>query len=229
MATNLHLMLQKLKIILIVSLSLNLAGVFFGFKRLYYANYLYFNPPVGTAQQWDSYIKSKTDTGRIVFFSTSITNSFPLTEAFNNPKVQNFGYAGLKSDDLLKRLPIIVNKKPSKIFIETGINDIRRKLGIDGAFKNFVKMIELIQLKSPKTIIYAQSILPTDSDNYNIQIRFYNEKLLRYTHLKGVNYIDLYPHFLRANQLDKSLTRDGIHLNETGYYLWRTLIENNVN
>ena len=44
-----------------------------------------------------------------------------------------------------------------------------------------------------------------------------------------VNYIHLWPYFIKEGELDKALTVDGTHLNSSGYRRWKEAIAHLVN
>lgn len=218
------------KWLLIASLSLNVLFVlFFVLKRVYYANYDYFHPKPTIEERWANFLNSTNNGKEVVFLGTSITQGFNVTKEFNNPQIKNMGFSGNTTNAVLASLKRVVPRKPYKIFIEGGVNDFKYKIPLDTAVNNVLKMIEVVQVETPKTALYIQSEFPTNLKKLNDTIDAYNSRIKSICKLKGVNFIDFHDDFLRYGIIDNSLTLDGTHLNETGYFLWRRNIERFVN
>ncbi|OOQ59336.1 GDSL-type esterase/lipase family protein [Mucilaginibacter pedocola] len=214
---------KKKNIALGISILLNVAFVmFFVGKRIYYSNHDFFHPPVNNLTRL---LSEKPDTADVIFLGTSLTYGFPLQEAFNNPHIKNCGQAGITTSGLITHLQQIVKRHPNKIFLEGGINDLRKNLGSEVAYNNIAKMLDMVKAESPKTTIYMQSIMPTDSSYLNKQILPLNGRIETLAKDKNVIYIDLYSALAKNGELDRAATIDGIHFNSVGYYLWRRAIE----
>ncbi|WP_029458376.1 GDSL-type esterase/lipase family protein [Solidesulfovibrio alcoholivorans] len=163
---------------------------------------------------------------QIVFCGDSITKGWEIYNLFDQPrKVFINGVESCTSADILKRIEPIARKKPHKLFLMIGINEISaRKRIID----NYDKIIKKIQELSPYTLIYVQSILPTRTDTIdNADVIATNDRLrelvARQNHF--VRYLDLYASFLADDgKLGPNFTEDGIHLTKNGYSLWKKLI-----
>ncbi|WP_121810947.1 GDSL-type esterase/lipase family protein [Mucilaginibacter kameinonensis] len=212
--------------LLTTSLSLNAVFVlFFVSKRIYYVNYIFFHPSPTVDERWNVFLNSKNDGKEVVFLGTSITQGFNVSKEFNTPLIKNMGFSGNTTSTILSNLKRVISRKPYKIFIEGGINDFKYKIPLDTAVYNIVEMIKSVQLKSPKTVLYIQSEFPTNLKKLNDTINFYNIKIQSICKEKGVNFINMHNDFLRHGSIDSSLTLDGTHLNETGYFFWRKNIE----
>jgi hypothetical protein len=217
---------RRKNIALIISIILNVAFVmFFVGKRVYYSKYAFFHP---VPDKMDKLLKTAPDTRDVIFIGSSLTYSFPLDSAFKNPYIKNLGFVGITTSGLLTPLKKIAERHPQKIFLEAGINDIRKGLNGEAAYDNVDKMLTYVQLTTPQTTCYLQSILPTNSTIYNNKIIALNERLKLLSKAKGIIYINLYGNFLKHGELDSALTVDGIHLNVIGYYIWRKSIENHL-
>ena len=89
---------------------------------------------------------------------------------------------------------------------------------------HFYSIIKNIQVDSPQTEVFVQSILPR-GDEYNSKVEALNlelEKAITGT----ATWINLYPLFLNEDEtyLDSSLSNDGLHLMGQGYIIWRDAI-----
>ncbi|TDH28537.1 sialate O-acetylesterase [Segetibacter sp. 3557_3] len=171
--------------------------------------------------------------GEIIFLGNSITDIGEWTETWQNLRVKNRGISSDNTFGVLARLDEIVESKPSKIFILIGINDIARNTPDSVILSNYKKIIQRIESASPRTIIYVQSILPTN-DAYTAfirhqhkdeHIRFINKRLESMCKGSKLIYVDLYSRFIDAQgKLDKRYTNDGLHLTGEGFALWKTIL-----
>jgi lysophospholipase L1-like esterase len=176
-------------------------------------------------QKWDALFSTQTDNQEIIFIGTSLTEGFTLRNSFGNIHLKNMGFAGLETDEILKNLERIIGRKPPKIFLEAGINDVRNGKSMDDAYNNFVQMCTVVKDASPATKLYVQSVLPTLNNQFNQKIKAYNRRVADYCLINHVTYIDMYDCFLVDNKLNALATTDGIHLTPYGYYLWKTQLE----
>jgi lysophospholipase L1-like esterase len=180
----------------------------------------------------DKFAKNKYQPGIIVFLGNSITEGFDLS-VFHNPNILNFGISCDYTEGVLKRIMLIAPLKPTKLFVEIGINDIFEQVPLSEIEDNYEKFILIIQKKSPNTKIYIQSLLPTynrnslltsNSTNVN-KVKKLNEFLIKLCSSKKLTFIELFQHFVNdKNELRPELTYDGIHLNSDGYQIWARLL-----
>ena len=112
-----------------------------------------------------------------------------------------------------------------------GINDVSHHQSTDFIVNEIYELIEKIRLKSPRTRVYIQSILPinesfgqyTRLNGRSEQIPEINSKLRTLAKNWNLTYIDLFPLFVDPDTyiLRANLTGDGLHLSEEGYEIWR--------
>lgn len=237
------------KKILIFSLLLNLILIGFIISRIINrGGFTYlkqrFSPEIAEIKKADSNPKFKDyyyqrkslfeilpdDKDEIIFLGNSITDGCEWQELFSNPKIKNRGINSDITEGVLNRLDEIVRSNPKKIFIMIGINDLGRDIPIDTIIINYQKIIDTIKIRTPKTEIYIQSILP---DNLEISperqpiqlIVALNKKIKALAARNSVEFVDLYPLFIdKHGYLDSSLTNDGLHLMGKGYQIWKNLI-----
>jgi lysophospholipase L1-like esterase len=158
------------------------------------------------------------DTSDIVFVGTSLTSSFLWDEMFTNSHIKNRGIKGNTMIDIINRLSEITDGKPRKIFIEAGVNDIGTD-SINTILNHLIKIITTIKLKTPRTKIYVQSVLPFGI-TFTPKIEAYNLKVMQYCTANSITFINTYSYFLGDKSLKKELTIDGTHLNDKGYFIW---------
>jgi lysophospholipase L1-like esterase len=175
------------------------------------------------------------DTNEVIMLGNSLTHHFEWNEIFKNVNIKNRGIMGDISKGVLQRLDNTLESKPKKIFIEVGINDLLAGFAIDSVFKNYVSIIQTIKLKSPKTRIYMQNILPTNWFIYDThvpvinRICILNNQLKIYCNDNKITFIDLYSNFQKNNSLNpKYDCGDHLHLSGAGYLLWCSLIKNYI-
>ena len=143
-------------------------------------------------------------------------------------------------EPLLDRMDIITKGMPAKIFLLIGVNDIGRGASSDSVVVGINRIIDKIQIDSPTTEIYLQSILPLNDsfDMFNGHTKRWNEikplnkRLEELTKTKKqVTYIDLYSDFVEpdTDKLNPQFTNDGLHLMGKGYMKWVEIISPFIN
>ena len=170
-----------------------------------------------------------------VFLGNSITAGTDWSRLLILPQARNRGIPGDITFGVLERLQEVIDRKPAKVFILIGINDISRNIPDSVILRNHKKIIERIREGSKKTQIYVYTLLPVNAsfEKYkkthfgkDEHILFINNEIRKYV-AKKVSVIDLYPHFLdENNMMRKELTTDGLHLNSEGYKVWADILHN---
>lgn len=182
----------------------------------------------------------KTSPNDIVFIGNSITNGAEWSELFDNKNVKNRGISGDICMGVYDRLGVITKGMPAKIFLLIGVNDIGRGASSDSVVVGIDRIIDKIQIESPTTEIYLQSILPLNDsfDMFNghtkrwSEIKPLNKRLEGLTKTKKqVTYIDLYSEFVEpgTEKLNPLFTNDGLHLMGEGYMKWVEVISPYIN
>ncbi|MCG1036135.1 GDSL-type esterase/lipase family protein [Polaribacter sargassicola] len=164
----------------------------------------------------------------IVFLGDSITEFCNWNELFNKQNIKNRGISGDVIKGVINRLDEIIASKPKKIFLMIGTNDLGNRRNKHQIISDYQKLIDTIITKTPKTALYVQSILPTKNslNRDNNVIMAINRELEKLAEKKNLIYINLFDVFKTANnQLDMSLSYDGLHLNGKGYLLWKEAIK----
>lgn len=195
--------------------------------------------------QWDStfrptkykeqVLKFKEDTIRksdFVFLGNSITAGTDWGKLLNINNAKQRGISGDITFGVLERLQDIIDAKPAKIFVLIGINDISRNIPDSIILDNYHKILKRIVKGSPRTKVYFNTLLPVNAafekfkNHYNKDqhILYLNEQIKKLKY-KNLTIIDLYSNFLDENNHLKSIyTKDGLHLNNEGYEVWRNVI-----
>src|SRR6185312_2250067 len=126
--------------------------------------------PVYPDSLFSTYYQQKTSFARslpvskddIVFIGNSITDGAIWSELFNDVHVKSRGFSGDISAGLIHRFADIVRRKPMKIFMMIGTNDLAHGIAADSIVKNILIMADYLHQESPATALYVQSILPVN-------------------------------------------------------------------
>lgn len=186
---------------------------------------------------WDKvagFKAEKSVRNEIIFLGNSITAHGDWKKLTGKENVSNRGISGDITFGVLERLDEVIARKPKKIFLLIGINDISRNIPDSLIIDNYMKIVGRVKSGSPRTRLYLQTILPVNNtftkfkNHYNKDehIEFVNENLRLIASQYRLELIDLHKHFLDSDgRLDKSLTHDGLHLTAAGYKLWMKILK----
>lgn len=223
---------------LIISVAINCLLIFvFAAKRFYYSSgqgEIKLEPmalnELSNMNRVDLFDSLPIREDDIVFVGNSLTEGFPITELFG-PNFKNRGIRGNTTLDVLRRIESIAIKKPRKIFLEIGINDLKNGVPIDSTYRNYISIVEKIRALSTITQIIIQSLTPTSGYylSTNAEVVIINKMLYNYCKKNDLIYIDLFTPLQSGNGLDNTFTNDGLHLNYSGYKIWQEKIENYLN
>lgn len=164
----------------------------------------------------------------IIFTGDSHIELLVLPEMFENHLVKNRGISGNKTADLLIRLPEIINRHPSKIFIEIGINDIAYEVPTEIIMSNISMIINDIKVGSPQTKIFFISIMPTpvrskpNGLNLNETVKDINKKI---RDMHNITFIDVYTALEKDGTLNPEYDSADHHLNADGALLFCRIIK----
>jgi len=173
--------------------------------------------------------KEPVVTGKIMFLGNSITEMGDWKKVTGDTTVINRGIGGDITFGVLKRLKDITDRKPSKLFILLGINDIGKDIPDAVIADNYLKIVREVHTKCPETRIYVQSILPVNSTLPRFPQHYDKEehvlavnKLLRANARPGdYTFVDIFHLFIDSNQrLDSRYTIEGLHLKPEAYPIW---------
>ncbi len=168
-----------------------------------------------------------------IFLGNSITAGTDWSKLLGLPQAKNRGISGDITFGVLERLQEVIDRKPAKVFILIGINDISRNIPDEAILTNYKKMISRIRAGSKKTQIYFYTLLPVNSSFEKFKNHYGKDEHILYLNneirkfeAKNVKVIDLYPAFLdKESHLRAELTKDGLHLIPEGYQVWKTVLE----
>ena len=176
-------------------------------------------------------LEAPIDSGTIVMLGDSMTEfGYDWNRRLGCDNIVNRGIAGDTADGVLCRLDNILAGAPRAIFLMVGINDLSHDLTAQEVATMVNRVVGRICVGSPETRLYVESCLPINEGfgrwktlaGRSGDIPEINRLIREYCNGMDVEFINLYPHFLRhgTNQLRKELTRDGLHLSQAGYRIW---------
>jgi lysophospholipase L1-like esterase len=187
--------------------------------------------PEHGAERLAQFGREVPSTGNIIFLGNSITELGDWKKLTGDSTVLNRGIGGDITFSLLKRLEEVTVRKPAKIFLLIGINDIKKDIPPAVIVDNIRKVVAKVRMQSPGTKIYLQSILPVNPaingfpQHYdkNSHILQTNALLKKAADELKLPFIDLHALFRDRNGLlPEKYTLDGLHLDPAGagYPLW---------
>jgi lysophospholipase L1-like esterase len=172
----------------------------------------------------------------IIWLGDSITDGGEWSELFSHYNTMNRGISADNTFGILYRLHEIIRRKPKKVFLLIGINDISKHIPDEVILRNYKRIIDSLQLQTPATKIYVQSILPTNNNftlfknhqNKTEHILFINNELKKLCIEKKITYVNLYDAFIdQEGKLNSLYTNDGLHLTGEGYIKWKEVLLTN--
>lgn len=184
-------------------------------------------------QKLSMFEQMPTSKNCIVWLGDSITDGGEWSELFPNYNTMNRGISSDNTFGILNRLHEVIRRKPKKVFILIGINDISKNISDDVILRNYRNIVDSLQLQTPVTKIYVQSILPTNNkytqfknhQNKTEHILYINQALKKLCEERNIHYVNLYDAFLDGEQkLNPLYTNDGLHLTGEGYRRWKEVL-----
>ncbi len=120
-------------------------------------------------RQRNRYVKP----GQILFTGSSLMEQFPICEFCATeglPLVYNRGIGGYTTDEFLEAIDVmLLDLKPSKVFINIGTNDIRAMENGEDWFvhlsKNYRRILEIARRELPDAIIYMMAYYPVNRNH----------------------------------------------------------------
>jgi len=172
----------------------------------------------------------------IVFLGDSITDEGEWSALFPALPVENRGIGGDTTLGVLNRLHQVIVLQPSQIFLMIGTNDLCFGRSIPDTIANYRQILTRLHTELPNTKIYIQSVLPFNDALFpsrslrtNNNIKQLNTEINKLAQTYHDPYIDLTPAFSGpSGRLPAQYTTDGLHLNASGYLLWRDQIKDLV-
>lgn len=138
----------------------------------------------------------------------------------------NAGIAGDTTDGLLYRLHHTLKKRPKRIIVMIGINDLFQGVPIETIKANYLRLLDGLD-KIEEVIVLSLLPVIMEPQTYliNEQVIGLNHFLDHETKRRKIRFIDLYHGFIdEQGGLKQAYTIDGVHLDEQGYAAWERLL-----
>ncbi|MFI5047771.1 MAG: GDSL-type esterase/lipase family protein [Acidimicrobiia bacterium] len=173
----------------------------------------------------ETFASQDVEPGDVVMVGDSITEGGDWPALLPGVRVHNQGIGGDDTDGVLRRVDLFADRRPAKVFLMIGTNDIGKGgNSTDVIVANVARIVERIRAASPGTEVYVQSVLPRIPRRRE-QVTSVNRGIGVCARERGATWIDLVPVFDRGDgQLRPELTLDSLHLNADGYRRWAEVL-----
>jgi lysophospholipase L1-like esterase len=150
------------------------------------------------------------------------------------PVVINRGFGGSKLSDCVHYLDrLVVRYRPRLVLVYAGDNDLAEGKTADDVLHQFDAFVRGVHAALPETHIAFISIKPSPARAALLpEIRRANVLVEQFAHAhSGVAYVDVFTPMLAADGSPRAelFRPDALHLNATGYALWKSVISHYVN
>ena len=200
----------------------------FLFLSLFAQDPLRFEQEVRDLVAGDSSIARK----KLIVFTGSSSIRFwtDLKKDFPKQNVLNRGFGGSEMSDLVYYAkPLIVNYKPTRVFVYEGDNDVNSGKHIEDILSDADKLLIQLRAQLPASVkIIFISAKPSVA-RWHLKAKYedFNLQLKRWTSTKkNVHFADVWTPMLDQNgEVRKELfLGDNLHMNRMGYKIWKEVI-----
>ncbi|MDD5460325.1 MAG: GDSL-type esterase/lipase family protein [Methylococcales bacterium] len=165
----------------------------------------------------------------VVFIGDSITNMASWQELFPSLKSANRGIPGDTAEGVLKRMDGIYSTNARKAFIMIGTNDIGIGTEVNDIVENYKKIISHLAAHGMQVYVQSTILAGNQKAERNKKIMALNNQLKKMAdENNSFEYIDLNTGLTKDSVLEARYTPDGVHLNSSGYAVWKDMIKNYV-
>ena len=171
----------------------------------------------------------------IIFLGDSITEWGNWKTLLPEFEIENYGFAGNKTYQILDRVDELFGKEAHQLFLLVGINDLGDNRSLVEIVSNYNKLVSLLVENKVSKQINLISVLPIVEYSWqkpgvslqNIYDLNNEIKLLSQEH--NINFIDIHSSFAdETGNLKQECTTDGLHLSEVGYLKYAELIKSKL-
>jgi lysophospholipase L1-like esterase len=176
---------------------------------------------------------SASTSSSVVLLGDSIFSGFTNYIDLLPSNTIDLAVGGSQVNDLTSTVSTALSDNPNEIFIMIGINDVN-VTSVSDFSSIYSRQISNIVSNNKNVKIYLESILPVNFKDFiatkglnNDLIPAYNTAIqqIASSYSSNVTYLDFTSSFSDSfGNLNKSLSVDGIHLNQSGYQLLASLM-----
>jgi lysophospholipase L1-like esterase len=134
----------------------------------------------------------------------------------------------LPEDDkrgILRRLDnSVFDCAATDVFLLIGINDLGAGRNVEVMEEGYREILKRIHDKAPSIRVHVQALMPTSGRfaKHNAPVLDFNLRLQKLAAEFGYDFIDLHKLMADENgELKSEFTRDGLHLTDPAYAVWR--------
>lgn len=171
------------------------------------------------------------DPKRVVFMGDSITDGWPLAEAFPGRPYVNRGISGQTTAQMLVRMyPDVLALQPAAMILLAGTNDIAANNGpqtLDMIKQNVMAMVELAQAHHIKVILCALTPISGKQSEHRppADILKLNAWLKEYAAKTRSAFVDYHSAVVDTQgEFRSGYSDDGLHPNARGYQLMKAAV-----
>ena len=161
-----------------------------------------------------------------VFLGDSLTAGQDWNRALPGRETANLGISGDTCAGVWSRLDEAAALKPTRIFLQIGINDFLRGASSKEILKGHRRIWDELAALRPETRLYVVALLPYVEAALpglppNLEIVRLNQALAAEADRRGLVFIDLFRALSdEDHQLRLEYTSDGLHLTPQAYQVW---------
>jgi lysophospholipase L1-like esterase len=160
--------------------------------------------------------------------SSSIRLWTNMVADFPGLPVVNHGFGGSQLADSVRFADrLIIPFRPRQVVIYAGGNDLNAHKPPELVFGDFVALVEKIRAALPQTRIAYISSAPNLQRWAQVEnVQRLNALVEAYCQRHGLEFINVFPLMLGADGKPKPdiFVKDGLHMNERGYAIWRQAV-----
>lgn len=162
----------------------------------------------------------------VVFIGDSITDGAEWEDLFPSVKIANRGIEGDTTYGVIERLNSIYSTNARKAFIMIGINDLFNGDEVADIFGRYKTIIEKLTAYGMQVYVQSIIIVGKRKEQINLKVIVLNDMLKKISEEEiSVTYIDLNIGLVKNLLLDPRYSNDDVHLNGSGYAVWKNIIK----
>jgi lysophospholipase L1-like esterase len=163
--------------------------------------------------------------GSIAFVGDGLTANGRWEDWFPDYTVHNLGVSGNTTDDVIARLPDIVELHSDAVVLQVGTNDLGWRRSDEYIGRNIETILCEVRRAMPQARLIIQSVVPRERD-YAVTIRSINRHLWQFAPTQKALYLDLWPALAQPDgELDLAYSEDRLHLTDAGYEAWLAVLK----
>jgi lysophospholipase L1-like esterase len=167
-----------------------------------------------------------TGTGEsTVFLGDSITEVGRWQEWFPDMNSLNLGVSGNTTEDVIARLPEVVDAGPQTVVLLIGTNDLsNRRSGPEHIVRNIETILVTLRRDLPASRLVMQSVLPRGRE-FADRVHEINVHLRQFCPVVKAEWVDVWTALAGEDgELNPEYSDDRLHLNEAGYAAWLNVL-----